>query len=172
MWYVVILIIRWFLFNVCLTNPTTALTSMARRLIMKLIKKSVFLHFSSLLIATLLTAWMSSSVNVVEYQGLNGIQQVNAVFDVALGDPRTAEWTGIAVAYYGLEIILSLYCRKTGPLNRLEWSVVCIPWYQRDIFHLLGLFLSCNRKFLDPKIPCLSITRWKSLWFQIIDTTA
>lgn len=58
---------------------------------MKLIKKSVFLHFSSLLIATLLTAWMSSSVNVVEYQGLNGIQQVNAVFDVALGDPRTAE---------------------------------------------------------------------------------
>lgn len=57
---------------------------------MKLIKKSVFLHFSSILLAVLLVAWLSSPVNAVEYQALNGIKQVNAVFDVTLGDPKTA----------------------------------------------------------------------------------
>ena len=46
--------------NVCLANPTTALTPMARRLIMKLIKKSVFLHFAAIFFAALIMAWMST----------------------------------------------------------------------------------------------------------------
>ena len=76
--------------NVCLANPTTALTPMARRLIMKLIKKSVFLHFAAIFFAALIMAWMSSPAKAVEYNALNGVNQVNAVFDVTLGDPKTA----------------------------------------------------------------------------------
>ena len=71
-------------------SPPTALTPMARRLTMKLIKKSVFFHSAVILFAVLIMAWLSSPAKAMEYNALNGVNQVNAVFDVTLGDPKTA----------------------------------------------------------------------------------
>lgn len=64
---------------------------LARRLIMKPIKKSVSLNFSAILLATFFMACISNLAIAEEgYNALNGVKQVNAVFDVTVGDPNRA----------------------------------------------------------------------------------
>lgn len=57
---------------------------------MKLIQKSVFSHSSLILLATMIIALVASPVAAGEYNALTGVKEVKAVFDVTLGDPKTA----------------------------------------------------------------------------------
>jgi hypothetical protein len=79
-------------------------------LIMKLITKSVFLHFSAIILATTFMAWMPISIKAEGYNSfLNGVKQVNAVFDVTLGNPKTANIVFWAVKdFYDNESVRAL----------------------------------------------------------------
>lgn len=58
---------------------------------MKLFSKSVLFYFSAITLVTTFMALMPISTKAAGYNSsLNGVKKVNAVFDVTLGDPKTA----------------------------------------------------------------------------------
>jgi uncharacterized protein len=66
-----------------------ALMSLIRRLSMNSIKKRFILnHFSVALFIVLLIALISSPAVSEEYNALNGVKKVKAVFDVSMGSPQ------------------------------------------------------------------------------------
>jgi len=57
---------------------------------MNLTKKSVFRYLTSAVLLSLATILIASPVFSEEYNALNGVKKVKAIFDVSMGSPVAA----------------------------------------------------------------------------------